>query len=71
MYFERLGELRKEHALKQKDVAKLLGLAPTVYSRYERGEQDIPINCLQTLSKCYDVSIDYIVGRTDSRAKII
>ena len=71
MYFERLGELRKERALTQTDVANLLGLAPSAYSRYERGKQDIPINCLKTLSEFYDVSIDYIVGRTDNRARII
>lgn len=71
MYFERLGELRRERNLKQKDIAKILGLAQTVYSRYERGEQDMPVNCLKTLSEFYDVSIDYIVGITDSRTRII
>lgn len=71
MYFKRLSELRKERALKQKDIAKLLSLAPTIYSRYERGEQDIPVDCLKTLSEFYDVSIDYIVGITDSRTRII
>ena len=71
MYFQRLVELRKERALKQKDIANILGISQTVYSRYERGEQDIPLNCLKTLSEFYDVSIDYIVGRTDTRARII
>ena len=71
MYFQRLVELRKERALKQKDIANILGISQTVYSRYERGEQDIPLNCLKTLSVFYDVSIDYIVGRTDARARII
>lgn len=71
MYFERLCALRTEHSLKQKDVADALGISKMAYSHYERGEQDIPVGCLKTLSEFYGVSIDYIVGRTDLRARII
>ncbi len=71
MYFKRLGELRMERGLSQEAVADLLGLTQTAYSRCERGEQTISVECLKTLSDYYDVSIDYIVGRTDLKAKVI
>ena len=71
MYFKRLGELRTEHKLSQKEVAEAIGLKQGVYSRYERGEQTISVECLKTLSEFYDVSADYIVGRTDNPQRIV
>ncbi len=65
MYFKRLRDMREDHDLKQSDVAKKLGIAQTVYSRYERGFQTIPLEHLITLSKVYNVSCDYLVGLTD------
>ena len=67
MYFKRIRDLREDHDLKQKDIADILGIAQTVYSRYERGFQTIPLEHLITLSDYYDVSIDYILGRTDKK----
>ena len=65
MYFKRLKDLREDHDLKQADIAQLLGIQQTVYSRYERGFQNIPIEYLIKLAEFYKVSTDYILGLTD------
>ena len=57
----RLRDLREDHDLSQADVASILGITQTVYSRYERGQQTIPLEHLITLSKIYKVSLDYMV----------
>lgn len=66
MYFRRLRDLREDRDLKQTDVAALLGIRQTVYSRYERGYQNLPLEHLLTLADYYGVSTDYILGRTDN-----
>ena len=65
MYFRRLRDLREDSDLTQEAVAALLNIQQTVYSRYERGYQTIPLEHLIKLAERYKVSIDYIVGRTD------
>ena len=65
MYFQRLRDLREDSELKQVDIAKILGIQQTVYSRYERGVQNIPIEHLLTLADFYQTSTDYILGRTN------
>lgn len=65
MYFRRLRDLREDHDLKQSDVAQYLGIVQTVYSRYERGFQTIPIEHLLRLADLYNVTTDYILERTD------
>lgn len=57
-----IRELREDHELKQKDIAKLLGTTQQVYSRYENGENEIPVRHIITLCKFYNVSADYILG---------
>lgn len=64
MYFRRIRDMREDSDLTQADVAAILGIAQTVYSRYERGFQTIPLEHLIKLADHYDVSIDYLVGRT-------
>ena len=56
MYFQRLRDLRED--------ADLSGIQQTVYSRYERGFQTIPLEHLLTLADFYHVSTDYLLGRT-------
>ena len=68
MYFKRLRDLREDHDLKQSDVAAVLGIAQTVYSRYERGFQTIPLEHLIRLAAFYRVSCDYLLGLTDRAA---
>jgi transcriptional regulator with XRE-family HTH domain len=67
MYFERLKSLRKEIKMSQSDVGEILGIMQTVYSRYERGAGTIPVEHLLKLADLYNVSTDYILGRTNKR----
>ena len=66
-YKDRLRELREDSDLKQKDIAALLSTTQQVYSRYENGENEIPIRHIITLSKFYKVTTDYILGLTDKK----
>ena len=66
MFLRRLRDLREDHDLKQKDIATLLNIQQTVYSRYERGFQNIPLEHLVFLANYYKVSTDYILERTDN-----
>lgn len=68
MFFRRMRDLREDHDLRQEDVAEVLGISQTVYSRYERGFQTIPVVHLLKLADYYHVSTDYILGRTDVSA---
>ena len=63
MLFQRLRDLREDRDLRQEDVAEILGISQTVYSRYERG---IPVIHLLKLADYYKVSTDYILGRTNN-----
>lgn len=67
MYFRRIRDLREDSDKKQVDVAQYLGIAQTVYSRYERGFQTMPVEHLIKLADLYSVSLDYLCGRTDER----
>lgn len=62
MYFQRLRDLREDADLSQKQVAALLGIQQTVYSRYERGFQTIPLEHLLTLADFYHVSTRLPIG---------
>ena len=67
MFFQRLKDLREDCDLRQTDIADILGIKQTVYSRYERGFQNIPIEHLIKLADFYKVSTDYILGRTNNK----
>lgn len=67
MYFQRLRDLREDMDMNQTQIAKLLHTSQTVYSRYERGYQTIPVEHLLILADFYNVSTDYILGRTDKK----
>ena len=67
--YRRLRELRVEKDLTQTEIAKMLGMSQTGYSKYETGENDIPTDVLIKLSKLYNISIDYLLGQTDNRKK--
>lgn len=60
--YQRLKDLREDNDKTQTDIADLLKMSQTQYSRYERGEREIPVHHLITLAKHYNVSIDYLVG---------
>lgn len=67
-YNEILRELREDNDLKQAYVASLLGCATYTYQRYEYGLLLIPVDKLVILADFYDVSTDYILGRTNNPA---
>ena len=54
--------------LNQTQIAEILHTSQTVYSRYERGFQTIPVEHLLILADFYNVSIDYILGRTNNKS---
>ena len=64
MYFQRIRDMREDCDLSQKKVAEYLGITQTVYSRYERGYQTIPLEHLIALADYYHVSLDFLTGRT-------
>ncbi|MBR3764910.1 MAG: helix-turn-helix transcriptional regulator [Clostridia bacterium] len=61
-YWEILRELREDHDLRQADIATLLHTTQQVYSRYEKGVNEMPIRHLRTLCQFYGVSADYVLG---------
>lgn len=67
MYFRWLRDMREDADLRQADIAEYLGIQQTVYSRYERGFQTIPLELLIRLADYYRVSLDYLTGRTDQK----
>lgn len=65
MTYDRIRELREDHDLRQIDVANILQMSQTGYSKYETGENDIPTAVLIRLAAFYKVSVDYILNLTD------
>lgn len=63
----RLRDLREDNDLSQTQVAKLLHMSQTGYSKYETGENDIPTSVLIALALYYNTSVDYLLGLTSQR----
>ena len=63
MFLPRLRDLREDRDLSQKQIAAVLGIDQRVYSTYETGKRDIPLNHLITLADYYHVTVDYLLGR--------
>ena len=64
----RLRDLREDKDLNQTQVATVLGMSQTGYSKYETGENDIPTQVLLRLADFYGVSVDYLLGRDETPA---
>lgn len=62
--YPRLRELREDRDLNQTQVAKMLNMSQTGYSKYETGENDIPTHVLIRLARYYQTSTDYLLGLT-------
>lgn len=62
--YRRIRELREDRDLTQKQVAQMLGMSQTGYSKYETGENDIPTQILLKLADFYDTTVDYLLGRS-------
>ena len=63
--YPRIRDLREDRDMNQTQIAKMLGMSQTGYSKYETGENDIPTTILIKLAKFYGTSVDYILGLTD------
>lgn len=62
----RLTELRKEKGLTQKNLADFLGIAPVSWQRFEYGSSKPKLDNIIALADYFDVSVDYLLGRTDN-----
>lgn len=63
----KIRDLREDNDLTQKQIAEYLMCDQSLYSKYERGERDIPLSLIIKLADYYNVSIDYLVGRSKKR----
>lgn len=66
-YVKRIRDLREDHDMTQEQIANILGTSQTMYARYERGANELPIRHLLTLAAYYDVSTDYILGVSNKK----
>ena len=64
--YRRIRDLREDKDMTQTQIAKLLGMSQTGYSKYETGENDIPTQVLIKLARFYKTSVDYLLGETDN-----
>lgn len=65
MFGERLRSLRIKKEITQSELAKTLKVAPSTISMYEQGKRDPDTQALSFLADFFDVSVDYLLGRTD------
>ena len=68
-YQRRLRDLREDHDKTQQDIADVLGTSQTMYARYERGANELPVRHLIKLAEYYHVSTDYLLGRSNDPTK--
>lgn len=64
--YRRVRDLREDSDRTQTDIARYLNMQLTVYQRYERGERELPLWVAIRLADLYGVTLDYLVGRTDT-----
>ena len=65
--YPRIRDLREDSDRNQTELAGLLGMSQTGYSKYETGENEIPVSVLIKLADLYQTSTDYLLGLTDRR----
>lgn len=66
MLANRIRELRRSHNIMAKTLADRLGVTYRNYQNYERGDVDVPSSKLVSLADYFNVSLDYLVGRSDN-----
>lgn len=66
----RLSELRAEKGITMRDAARLLGMPYTTYVNYEKGTREPNSETLIALANFYQTSVDYLIGKSDTRAEI-
>lgn len=67
MNTNKLRDLREDRDLTQADIAEILNVNQITYSRYERGDINIPLDVLIKMALFFDTSIDYILNVTDEK----
>lgn len=65
--FVRIRNLREDSDRTQKEVAEYLFCDQSLYSKYERGIRDVPVNIIIKLARLYNTSTDYILGLTERK----
>ena len=65
--YQHIRDLREDDDLTQQQMAELLNVSQTTYSRYESGALDIPSSSLIVLAKFYKTSVDYLLGLTQNK----
>ena len=65
--YENIRKLRTDMGYTQKQVAEVLGVSQNTYSQYEIGVLNYPVDALVKLADFYGVSVDYLLGRTDTK----
>lgn len=63
----KIRDIREDHDLTQQQIAEYLMCDQSLYSKYERGERDVPLNVMIKLAQFYKTSIDYLVGLTENK----
>lgn len=63
----RLQDLREDNDITQSQIASVLNIKQNTYSQYENGKRQMPIELLWKLADYYNTSIDYLVGRTNTK----
>ena len=66
MRYKNLKNIREDNDIKQRDIAKFLNVSQNTYSQYETGVIALTAEVLVKLAEYYDVSIDYLLDRTDN-----
>ena len=66
-YIKRMRDLREDNDKTQQQLADVLGTSQTMYARYERGANELPIHHLLTLCKYYGVTADYFLGLSERK----
>ena len=67
MKFQRIQDLRTDADMSQKQLSEILHISQRSYSHYETGSRNIPVEMLIRTANYYDISVDYMVGRTDKK----
>ena len=67
MTYTRIRDLREDSDLTQQNMADKLFINRRTYSSYEVGSRSIPVEILGKIADIFDTSIDYLVGRTDTK----
>ena len=67
MKFQRIQDLRIDADMSQRELSEILHISQRSYSHYETGSRNIPIEMLIRLANYYEISLYYLVGRTDNK----